>query len=137
MQKITRYGAYGVLLKENKLLLTQKKAGPYAELWGLPGGQVEFGESPEEALKRELTEETALETDSIELFTIAVANGTYKNNEGPYQFHQIGIVYRIIEARIAIGVVPEELVRWVELSQIRRKELTPFANSVFLLLRDL
>lgn len=44
--------------KSGCVLLTQRKADqPMPNLWELPGGKVEPGESPEQALERELAEE--------------------------------------------------------------------------------
>lgn len=54
INQISRHGAYGVVLRDSEILFTLKKSGPYKGLWGLPGGAIEFGETPEEALKREL-----------------------------------------------------------------------------------
>jgi 8-oxo-dGTP diphosphatase len=68
----SRHGAYGVLLQGSRILLSLKKSGPYKGLWGLPGGAIEFGETLEEALKRELLEETALAAAQLELLSIAI-----------------------------------------------------------------
>ncbi len=37
--------------------------------WGIPGGFLELGEQPEEALRRELREEVGLELDGVEIVT--------------------------------------------------------------------
>jgi 8-oxo-dGTP diphosphatase len=43
-----------------RLLLIQRGHDPHRGLWSLPGGRVEAGESPEEAVEREVQEETGL-----------------------------------------------------------------------------
>jgi 8-oxo-dGTP diphosphatase len=37
--------------------------------WGIPGGFLESGEHPEQALRREMREEVGLELDQVEIFT--------------------------------------------------------------------
>lgn len=51
-----------LLFDQDKLLLVKRsnKARGEHHYWELPGGRMEFGETPEEALLRELAEETGL-----------------------------------------------------------------------------
>ncbi|HEY8060200.1 MAG TPA: NUDIX hydrolase, partial [Acidimicrobiales bacterium] len=50
-----RLGAYGLVRRDDAVLLVWDQAD---ERWYFPGGGIEAGESPEEALAREVTEET-------------------------------------------------------------------------------
>lgn len=53
-----RVGVFGVLQnRSGDVLLVHQ---PRQDRWSLPGGGVKFGESPEEALAREVAEETGL-----------------------------------------------------------------------------
>lgn len=51
-------GAYGVLVQKGHVLLIHKARGPYTGTLDLPGGGLEYGESPQEAVIREVAEET-------------------------------------------------------------------------------
>jgi 8-oxo-dGTP diphosphatase len=54
--------AAGVLVEGGRALLTRRKAGSHlAGLWEMPGGKVEEGEDPKDALVRELREEIGVE----------------------------------------------------------------------------
>lgn len=58
----------GVITDEQgKVLLLEHVFRP-ASGWGIPGGFVGHGEQPEEALRRELDEETGLELENVRLF---------------------------------------------------------------------
>lgn len=50
-----------VIKKDNTIFATQRGYGDYKDMWEFPGGKMETGESPEDALKREIQEE--LETE--------------------------------------------------------------------------
>lgn len=63
--------AAGVLFAEGKVLITQRKAGTHlAGAWEFPGGKVEEGEDPREALSRELREEIGVEAEAGEILDV-------------------------------------------------------------------
>jgi len=56
--------AAGVLIEGERVLLTQRKAGAHlAGLWELPGGKVDPGEDPRDAVRRELQEELGIDVE--------------------------------------------------------------------------
>ncbi len=56
----------GVIEHENRILIAQRKpADRLANLWEFPGGKVESGETPEQALVRELREEFEIVTEVL------------------------------------------------------------------------
>ena len=57
---------YGIVVKENKILLINKVGGPYNGKLDLPGGTIKLGEKPEETLIRELKEETNIDVIKYE-----------------------------------------------------------------------
>lgn len=52
-----------MIMKEGKVFATQRGYGEFKDGWEFPGGKVEAGESPEEALRREIREELEVEVN--------------------------------------------------------------------------
>lgn len=46
-----------IIMKDNKIFVTQRGYGEFKDWWEFPGGKIEEGETPEECLKREIKEE--------------------------------------------------------------------------------
>lgn len=61
--------AAAIIRKEDKIFATQRGYGEYRDWWEFPGGKIEPGETPEEALKREIREELATEIAVEEFLT--------------------------------------------------------------------
>lgn len=62
-----------ILNKKGEILLLEHLLRPGSG-WGMPGGFIEHDEQPEEALKREIREETGLELKNIEMFRARVVS---------------------------------------------------------------
>ena len=52
-----------VIMNEGRVFATQRGYGEFKDGWEFPGGKVEAGESPEEALRREIREELEVEVN--------------------------------------------------------------------------
>ena len=59
--------AAAVILKDGAVFATQRGYGPWKDWWEFPGGKIEAGECPQEALVREIREELDAEVEVGEL----------------------------------------------------------------------
>ncbi len=76
--KTVRYVAAGLILRGNEVLICQRRPDQAMALkWEFPGGKMEPGESPEEALVRELNEELGIKATVGTL--IAHVRHAYRN----------------------------------------------------------
>ena len=84
------------IIKNKKILLLHRIKN--YDIWELPGGKIEFGESPEEASIREAREETGLIVKSLGLITVS-------SEITPQKHHHIWFYYKckIQKGRIKIG----------------------------------
>lgn len=58
-----------VIKKDDKIFITRRGYGEFVDMWEFPGGKIEYGESREEALHREIKEELELEINKLEFLT--------------------------------------------------------------------
>lgn len=119
--------AYGVLVEQGQVLLVRSSNPHYdPPLWWLPGGGIDFGETPEEALAREFVEETGLVIGEPQL--LGVGADTRRRDNGD-QVHTVRITYRV--TRVG-GELTDELegttdrARWFELEGLEALRLAGF-----------
>ena len=68
--KVVRVAAAVILDGQGHLLASQRGYGEFQDGWEFPGGKIEDGETPREALKREIGEELSAEVGVGELLTV-------------------------------------------------------------------
>jgi len=116
--------ALAVAVRGDGLLVTRRQAGvPLAGAWEFPGGKVEPGETPADAARRELAEETGLVAAELEPLVLVV----HDYAEQPLRFH-------VFLAREPVGEVRLDTERewaWKRLDEIDEAAM-PEANRQML-----
>jgi ADP-ribose pyrophosphatase YjhB (NUDIX family) len=123
-----RIGAYAVVLRtvagRTQILLTRVSARGFpVGSWGLPGGGVAHGESPIDALRRELGEETSLSPITAVLVDVHDVHSVSPGRDDEYEdYHGIHLIYRVevdagVEPRVVEADGTTDLVAWVDADQ--------------------
>lgn len=117
---------------DNRVLLTQRPEGKaLAGLWEFPGGKVEPGETPEEALVRELREEIGVETKVECLAPLTFASHTYE------KFHLLMPLF-VCRRYQGIPVSREgQALKWVKPLKMRDYPMPPADEPLIPFLIDL
>jgi 8-oxo-dGTP diphosphatase len=99
---------------DGRVLITQRPEGKaMAGLWEFPGGKVEAGETPEQALVRELQEEIGVETKVACLAPLTFASHAYDD------FHLLMPLY-VCRRYWGIPVAKEvQALKWVRPNRLR------------------
>jgi len=120
-----RLGAYAVVVSEGRMLLTRiSPIGFPAGMWTLPGGGVDHGESPHDAVTRELYEETGLKAKSSVLTDVHDVHVVDIGRDDQYEdYHGVHLLYVVavdVEAPLEIKDVggTTDRVAWVPIEQI-------------------
>ncbi|MFA6577393.1 MAG: NUDIX domain-containing protein [Nocardioides sp.] len=123
--RLQRVAAYGLVVRDDTVLLTRVSArGFHTGLWSLPGGGIDHGESPRDAVVRELREETGLACTVGELVTVddEQIRGTAPSGRDE-ELHAIGLVFEADPLGVPGQLVTEvdgttDAVAWVPLDEV-------------------
>ena len=127
----THVGAYGVIIKDNKIILVKKARGGYKGKLDLPGGGIEHTELPEEALKREIMEEVGINIANYKLLDVVATNIKWEMEPNLWEdLHHIGILYTVDTNELFLKNEADGLdsngANWYNIAELNKKELSPF-----------
>jgi 8-oxo-dGTP pyrophosphatase MutT (NUDIX family) len=124
-----RVAAYALTFDEHDQVLLVLAGPDDSNMWFLPGGGVEFGEHPEECLRREVMEETGQEVQFLALTRVVSDAASVKGDV----LHSIRIIYRAslssgreLRAEVdgsSVGV------QWVPMRRALELKLAPFVRT--------
>lgn len=135
MKNVSHLGAYGLIIYDDKIVLIKKANGPYKGKLDLPGGTIEYGEAPEQAVIRELQEEVGIDVKKMSLYDANSVLIEWMHHEELEQIHHIGIFYKIIAYENKIKNVVEITEQnddslgasFYEISELSKDELSAIA----------
>lgn len=106
-----------VIVAGGKVFATQRGYGDFKDMWEFPGGKMEPGETPQEALKREIQEELATE--------IEVGDFIYTIEWDYPKFHLTMHCYFCQVVKGDLVLLEHEAAKWVGKEEIDQVDWLP------------
>ena len=116
-QKKNIHVVAAIIRRDDEVFATQRGYGNYKDWWEFPGGKIEAGETPKQALAREILEELAADI-SVEDFLTTV--------EYDYpEFHLSMACYWCSVKEGHLTLLEHEAARWLPLENLRQVNWMP------------
>jgi mutator protein MutT len=121
-------GVGGVVVRDGRALLIRRGKPPLLGRWVVPGGTVELGETLEEALVREMREETGLEVEPVEM--LAVFDRIDRDGEGvAHHYVIVDYLCRWVAGEAVAGSDALD-VAWMSREELASHDVPPKAVEV-------
>lgn len=108
--------------EEGRIFATQRGYGPMKDGWEFPGGKMEAGETPEEALKREIWEELETRIEVEQLFETI-----------DYDYPDFHLIMHCYICKVESGELTlkeHEAARWLTKEQLSSIDWLPVDRSI-------
>jgi ADP-ribose pyrophosphatase YjhB (NUDIX family)/transcriptional regulator with XRE-family HTH domain len=135
-RRVLRVAAYGVVVDERaRILLTRlSPVTDHPGWWTLPGGGIEHGEHPRDAVVREVLEETGLAVDVHELLDLRSFRRAPGEDGRLHDCHALQVLYRATARDSSSALVVEvegttDDARWVPLADVEELPLVDLSRA--------
>ena len=118
-----------VLRDGERIFATQRGYGEWKDYWEFPGGKIEAGETPEEALVREIREELCAQI-SVDAFLTTV-----EYDYPSFHLHMCCYLCRVTDGELTLK--EHEAARWLTKEELRSVAWLPADQSLIALLEKL
>jgi len=116
-------GVGAVILDGDQILLEKRKNSPGKGKWAVPGGLVELGEEVEQAVIREVKEETGLEVYEPRL--VDVVNYVSLGEKGGVIYHYVILDYLVtVKSGNPKAASDADALKWVPFNEVEEYDLT-------------
>ena len=106
-----------IIVADGKVLATQRGYGEYKDKWEFPGGKMEAGETPEEALRREIREELAADI-SVDRFVCTV-----EHDYPSFHLTMHNYLCHIVSGHLEL--LEHEAAKWLDIAHIDTVDWLP------------
>jgi 8-oxo-dGTP diphosphatase len=115
--------------KSGAILLVERGGHPLKGYWSLPGGLVETGESLDQAVRREILEETGLRVKPVEMFGIFERVMRDARGRAEYHYLLLDYVCKVIGGKLKAG---DDVARveWVRRQRLGDYQMTEGTREV-------
>lgn len=122
-----RPSVYGIVIEDGKILMPKQ----FKTKYDLPGGGVEIGEALEDAVIREVKEETGIDVKVVRLIAVRSSIFTSAHDDSPKNYHSLLFYYlcKKVGGELSIGGLDEyeknyaEMAEWVPIEKLDKIDM--------------
>ena len=111
-----------ILIHNNLVLATQRGYGEYKDKWEFPGGKIEPGETPEQALRREIREELSADI-SVNQFVCTV-----EHDYPTFHLTMHNYLCQVVSGHLQL--LEHEAARWLDIAHIDTVDWLPADRKI-------